>query len=154
MTRILILTLLFVSGFTTSAEAAVATPPVAVQETIITRADMEAKLGRKLNFRERIAVKIMAGKQKKQARKARRGGDGYGNGFAIAGFVFGILSLLGLSIIAGIPAIVFSAIGLGKANREGRPHRGLAIAGLVCGILSFVLLFLLIVLFFAAWGFT
>jgi hypothetical protein len=152
MTRFLIVTLLFVSAFTTSASAAVAAPPAAVQETTLTRADLEAELGRKLTFRERLAVKAIARQQKKQARKASRGGRGYGNGMAIAGFVCGILSLLGFGIFLGIPAIIFSAIGLGKANREGRPHRGLAIAGLVCGIISVAATVLLIALFAVAFG--
>ncbi len=151
MTRILLLSLLFTAGLFSEVSAAVAVPPAAVKTeiSIPSRADLEAKLGRKLTFRERLAVKVLARKQKKKARKARSGGDGYGNGWAIAGFVCGILGLIGLSVLAGIPAIVLSAIGLRKANREGRPHRGLAIAGLICGIISVVLLLLLLAVFAA-----
>ncbi len=73
----------------------VAPPAAAAQEAIITRASLEAELGRKLTFRERIAVKTMVRKQKRETRKARRGGEGYGNGLATAGFVGGVLTLLG-----------------------------------------------------------
>lgn len=147
MLRILFLSLLFTAGLYTDVSAAVVVaPPVASEINVPSRADLEDKLGRKLTFGERLAVKVLSRQQKKQARKERPRSDGYGNGWAIAGFVLGILSLVGLSVLAGIPAIVFSAIGLRKANREGRPHRGLAIAGLVCGIVSVVLLVLLVVL--------
>lgn len=153
MSRILVLTLLFTLSITSAVSAAVVAPPaVSAEAAIPSRADLEAQLGRKLTFSERVAVKVLARKQKKQAKKANRPGDGYGNGMAIAGFVLGVLSLLGLSIIAGIPAIIFSAIGLRKANREGRPHRGLAIAGLVCGIISVALLLLLVLILAAAFA--
>lgn len=154
MIRFLMLSLLVVSGFTTNLTAAIVAPPAAAaQETIITRASLEAELGRKLTFRERIAVKTMARKQKRETRKARRSGYGYGNGLAIAGFVCGVLSLLGGGFILGVPAIVLSAIGLRKANREGRPHRGLAIAGLVCGIISVALTILVVALLITAFSF-
>ncbi len=155
MPRLLLFVLLFITGLTSDVSAAVAAPPppANTEVAVPTRADLEEKLGRKLTFRERLAVKILAKKQKKQARKTRQRGDGYSNGWAIAGFVLGILSLLGLSIIAGIPAIIFSAIGLRKAKWEGLPNRGLAMAGLICGIISVALLVLLVALaavFFAA----
>ena len=150
MTRILLLAFLFSVGIFSDVSAAVAPPPPVVTEAVVpTRADLENQLGRKLTFRERIAVKVLARQQKKQARKAGVPERGYGNGWAIAGFVCGVLSLLGLGIFLGIPAIVFSAIGLKKANREGRPHRGLAIAGLVCGIISVALTLLLIAIIIA-----
>ncbi len=73
-----------------------------------------------------------------------------GNGMAVAGFVFGllsvILSFLGLvTLVEIILAIVFSSSGIGRANR-GAAHRGLAIAGLLLGIVGavFYLLFGLI----------
>ncbi len=53
-----------------------------------------------------------------------------GNGFAIAGFV--------LSFFGGILGIIFSAIGLSKSNKNGGKGKGLAIAGLVVGIVMFV----------------
>ncbi|TAF51257.1 MAG: DUF4190 domain-containing protein [Sphingobacteriia bacterium] len=53
-------------------------------------------------------------------------GDAGTNGWAIAGFVCGIL----------VPplGIIFSAIALGQIKKRGEKGKGLAIAGLVIGI--------------------
>ncbi len=72
------------------------------------------------------------------------------NGMAITGFVLSIISLILcwlvlIDLIFIIPAIVFSAIGLRKANQESRPHGGLAIAGLV---ISGIALIIMIVIMF------
>ena len=72
-----------------------------------------------------------------------------GNSAAITGFVLalvaGFLSWFPvINIVLSIPAIVFSAIGLSKSNKEGRPHRGLAIAGLVISLLVLLLGIILI----------
>lgn len=63
-----------------------------------------------------------------------------GNGLAIAGMTLGIVSLptcwtglLALTLI--ILSIVFSSIGIRNAN-HGAPLKGMAIAGLVCGIIG------------------
>lgn len=79
--------------------------------------------------------------------------DQAGNPMAIAGFV---LSLCAVALfwvpfpnfIAWILGVIFSAIGLKRANR-GAPHRGLAIAGLVISLGAAVL----ILLFIAGIGF-
>lgn len=56
------------------------------------------------------------------------------NGLAIAGFVCSLVGLfLGFVAVLGI---IFSAIGLSKSNNQGAPHRGMAIAGLVIGIVA------------------
>lgn len=73
-----------------------------------------------------------------------------GNSAAITGFVLalvaGLLFLFPvINIILSIPAIVFSAIGLNKSNKEGRPRRGLAIAGLVISLLVLLLGIILLV---------
>jgi hypothetical protein len=69
-----------------------------------------------------------------------------GNSMAIAGFVTGLLGLI-LSIIpilfyAGIVldvvGIVLGAIGRSRAKEPGVPHRGLATAGLVMGIVGLI----------------
>lgn len=52
------------------------------------------------------------------------------NGFAIAGFV--------LSFIFAVLGIVFSSIGLSKANKMNGKGKGLAVAGLVISLVSFV----------------
>lgn len=68
------------------------------------------------------------------------------NGLATAGFVLGLLGLLGswipvlniLSIILAVVGIVFGAIGLARSTRANG-GRGLAIAGLVLGALGIVI---------------
>jgi hypothetical protein len=82
-----------------------------------------------------------------------------GNGMATAGFVCGLLG----AIFGAIPfvfwiafplavlGIVFSVIGLRRANREPeRGGRGLSIAGLVLGIIGLILAILWVVFIAAA----
>ena len=64
------------------------------------------------------------------------------NGMAVASLVLGILSiLLFFSVvppfILGGLAVIFGIIGVSKAG-QGAPHKGLAIAGLVCGAIGIV----------------
>jgi hypothetical protein len=79
-----------------------------------------------------------------------------GNGMAVAGFVTGLLGLI-LSIIpilfyAGIvldvAGIVFGAIGRSRAKEPGVPHRGLATAGIVLGIVGIIVFITWIALIF------
>lgn len=59
------------------------------------------------------------------------------NGFAIAGFVVSICSLMIPTIgVGGILSIVFSSIALGKTGKGKEKGKGLAIAGLVIGIIA------------------
>jgi len=72
------------------------------------------------------------------------------NPVAIAALVCGIAQFLGGLLLVGnivlaIPAVICGAIGLKQINRRGERGRGMAIAGLVLGILG-VAYFLLIVL--------
>jgi hypothetical protein len=70
-----------------------------------------------------------------------------GNSLGIAGFVTGLLGLI-LSLIpilfwAGVVldvvGIVFGAIGRSRGKEPGVPHRGLATAGLVMGIVGVII---------------
>src|SRR5262249_51784991 len=66
-----------------------------------------------------------------------------GAGMAIAGMVLGILAIVLCWVvifdwIIAILGIIFSAIGVSKANK-GAPGKGMAIAGLACGIVGFLL---------------
>ena len=86
------------------------------------------------------------------AAPAQVAGQPPGNGLAIAGFVISIVALIlcfisVFDLIFIVPAIVFSAIGLSKANKQGRPHRGLAIAGLSISLVALVLMVLLTLLY-------
>ncbi len=70
-----------------------------------------------------------------------------GNGAAIAALVTGLLGVsfvlmfftLPAGILFGIIAIVLGVVGLGKANRLGGLHKGLAVTGLVSGVLALIL---------------
>jgi hypothetical protein len=63
---------------------------------------------------------------------------GDGGGWGIASLACGVLGLLFLPILFGPLAIIFGALGLKKKLK------GLAIAGLVLGVISLVVIFLLI----------
>lgn len=62
------------------------------------------------------------------------------NGFAIAGFVVSLVGLFILGIPLGILAIVFSGIAMAKISkhRDTQKGMGLAIAGLVIGIVDII----------------
>ena len=75
-----------------------------------------------------------------------------GNGMAVAGFVLSILALILcwlslIDLVFILPAIVFSAIGLRRANRQARPHRGLAIAGLSISLVAAVIMIVLTIIY-------
>jgi hypothetical protein len=65
------------------------------------------------------------------------------NGMAVAGFVCALVGIFLFNFILGPLGIIFGGIGLSHA-RDGAPNRGLAIAGVVIGILD-VILFLIVV---------
>lgn len=70
---------------------------------------------------------------------------------AVAALVLGILTFVCLGPIAGVLAIIFGFIGLGKAKELGGNGRGMSIAGIVLGIVgSIVSVILLIFLIVAA----
>ncbi|MDE2680758.1 MAG: DUF4190 domain-containing protein [Verrucomicrobiota bacterium] len=73
------------------------------------------------------------------------------NGFAITGMILGILSILATYPCCGIPfnilGLIFSAVALAqiKANPQ-QQGKGMAIAGLICSILSMLLIGILLAL--------
>ncbi|MEU6810672.1 DUF4190 domain-containing protein [Streptomyces sp. NPDC046831] len=79
------------------------------------------------------------------------------NGMGTTGLVLGIIGLVCsltlflwiFGVVLGILAIIFGAVGLGKANRGEATNKGAATGGLVCGILATVVLPLLGLLVFA-----
>lgn len=59
------------------------------------------------------------------------------SGFAVAGFVVSLCSLMIPTVgVGGIVGTVFSSIGLGKTGKGKDKGKGLAIAGLVMGIIA------------------
>ena len=72
-----------------------------------------------------------------------------GSGLAVAALVLGIVSLVLFCIpYIGVPgaiiAIVLGIIARGKANRGEATGKGMATAGLICGIFSIALVLLLV----------
>ncbi|MGB4847419.1 MAG: DUF4190 domain-containing protein [Saprospiraceae bacterium] len=112
------------------------------QTNPLDRAQIESQLGRKLKFKERIALSILKSKIRHAEKKGHAFPSEYSQssteGFAIAGFVIGIVSVLLISLLFGILAIVFSAISLSKIRKYDGLYkgRGLATAGLVMGIVA------------------
>ena len=70
-------------------------------------------------------------------------------GLAIASMVTGILSLLGCSMFAAIPAIVCGHIGVRQADRGEASGRGMAMAGLIMGYISLVVTVIIIAIYAA-----
>ncbi|AIQ74650.1 MULTISPECIES: DUF4190 domain-containing protein [Paenibacillus] len=70
------------------------------------------------------------------------------NGKSIAGFVLGILSIVVpyIGFLLGIIAIILSALSLKEIRNRYEQGKGLAIAGLVCGIVG-TLMYAIIILF-------
>ncbi|WP_306333327.1 DUF4190 domain-containing protein [Streptomyces sp. KL118A] len=82
-----------------------------------------------------------------------QGGPGYGwpgmpmapaNGMGVAGLVLGIIAAVGfclwpLAIVLGILAVIFGAVGRGKARRGEATNGGQALAGIICGAAGIVL---------------
>jgi hypothetical protein len=68
-------------------------------------------------------------------------------GFAVAGLVLGIIGLvfsltplgIGAGLICDILGIIFGGIGVSKAKRGQAGGKGMAMAGLVCGIIGIVM---------------
>jgi hypothetical protein len=85
------------------------------------------------------------------------------NSFAMAGMIFGILSLVCCcKFLFGVLGVIFSLIGLSQINRHPELYegRGLAIAGLVLSIASWLLVLALLIFALATghlhfnWNFT
>jgi hypothetical protein len=62
-----------------------------------------------------------------------------GSGLAITSLVLGIIGLIGVIFVISVPAVIFGAIALARANSGRGSGRGMAIAGLVLGILGTLL---------------
>jgi len=72
------------------------------------------------------------------------------DGKAVASLVLGVLALLGLGPIAGIPAVILGHVALRRTNRPSpaRSGRGLSIAGLVLGYVATTLTLILVAGFY------
>ncbi|MEU6511947.1 DUF4190 domain-containing protein [Streptomyces sp. NPDC046942] len=66
------------------------------------------------------------------------------NGMGTAALVCGILAAVGfllwpIALVLGILAVIFGAVGRGKAKRGEATNPGMALAGLICGVAGIVL---------------
>ena len=68
-------------------------------------------------------------------------------GLAVLSMVAGILSLLGCSMFAAIPAIVCGHIGVRQADRGEASGRGMAMAGLVMGYISLAVTVIIVAIY-------
>jgi hypothetical protein len=78
-----------------------------------------------------------------------------GNGLAVAGMVLGIIAIVlcwvpFLDQVLALLAIIFGAIGTGKANKIGGKGKGMAMAGLIMGIIGMILGIAIIVMAMSA----
>lgn len=73
------------------------------------------------------------------------------NSLAIAALCCGIGQVIA-GPLAGIPAVILGAMSLGQIARTGEDGRGMAITGLVLGIIGLILTVLFIILFIAVWN--
>jgi uncharacterized membrane protein len=79
------------------------------------------------------------------------------NGMGVTSMVLGIVGVVflcfwPLAILLGILAIIFGAVGLQKAKRGEATNKGMAMAGLICGICAIVLPIVLVVIIGASIG--
>lgn len=141
----------------TPAQAAFSVPPAAQEvkseSPQLDRALVEQQLGRKLKFKERVALSIIRGKAKRQKRRAAKiaAGEKPVDGYAVASLVCGILAFF--TVITGVAAIVLGIIALGRFKRDPqfRTGKGMAIAGIITGTLV-IIAFLALVAFFGAFA--
>lgn len=165
MKYIFLLLLLFVlfSGTAAAAFAAPAAAATATTEaaTFPTRATVEAQLGRKLKFFERVVYGVAKRKAKRQARRAERGERRTGpvSALSIITFALGVVGLAFLftsasvvSLILGLGALITGVISLVQfgGKDEYKRGRGLAIAGLAAVPGTIILIVLLLAAAFAA----
>ena len=68
------------------------------------------------------------------------------NGFAIAGFVISLVSMILCCGTISWLSLIFSIIGVVNANKENDKGKGLAIAGIIISALSILILIILYIL--------
>lgn len=125
------------------------TPEVLIEKD---KKDLEEEIGRKLTFKEKLALPFVKKKLKKHKKlSSAQAAEGVKtDGLAIAGFVLGVIGIFIAGLILGILAIIFGGIALGRIRRnpETRRGKGFAIAALVLGIVSILGALVFLALFF------
>lgn len=80
-----------------------------------------------------------------------------GNGIGVAAGVCGIIAVAlcwipfvdYVSIVLGALAIIFGVIGVRRANQFGGAGKGMAVTGIVCGIVGLAIAFIFLLLIYA-----
>ena len=62
------------------------------------------------------------------------------NGLAVAGFIISLVGMFCFGIVCGILSVIFCAIALKQIPAKNQGGKGLAVAGLIIGILDLALL--------------
>jgi len=131
--------LFFVTSYSTQAaigvSALVVNAPTKTSQKKFKKADLENQLGRKIKLREWLAFKIIG----KKAVSQENSYDNDGTGLGIAGFILGLLGLISFNFLFALLGVIFTGVALKRMRQTGNPERGLAKAGLVCGIIGVVL---------------
>jgi len=106
----------------------------------LNRAQLESQLGRKLTFKERIGLSLVkAGIVKDHKHHSVTDTPAAKtNGFALSGFIIGLVSLFVAGIPLGIVAVIFSSIAMGQIKKKGEKGSGFAIAGLILGFIGII----------------
>ncbi|MFK8165501.1 MAG: DUF4190 domain-containing protein [Lewinella sp.] len=139
-------------------EAALAAPPIAVSDAasappLMDRTAIEAHLGRRLKFTERIAFRVLQRKARKQQKKTQN--NGLTDGLAVTSLVVGLGSIIllfanFLGFFTAIVGLILGIISLARINRnpEFRTGKGLAIAGIAIngGVVFLTLLAIAIII--------
>ena len=118
------------------------------------RKEIEAKIGRKFKFKERLALKIVKKKLKKGNEKSTKTKS---HKQAITGFVFSLIGLLGfwfvIPIIFSILGLIFSFIALKKIKKQSEKNgKDLALAGVILGFVGIALFIPWIIILFGDGG--
>lgn len=120
--------------------------------TNLKKEDFERKVGRKLTFKEKIALKIL---KKRLKKKSKRKGNRVLNepktdGLAIASFVCSLATVIPIiGIVGPFLGIIFGIIALVRINESPQYIKGkaFAIAGIVIGAVMLLLVIIYLFLF-------
>ena len=100
-----------------------------------------------------VAAKETTAKTTTTTNTTTQTGSSTTNGFAIAGFVLSIVGVVCCSfVVCGILGLIFSIIGLNKANSSNGNGKGLAIAGIIISSIAIVLTLVVYILYFIGYA--
>lgn len=107
--------------------------------------DIENFIGRKLNFLEKISFLVNKKATVEILSNSQAERNGY-NGLAIAGFSSAVVGVFLFSILFSTVGLILSAVAMSQIKKKNQGGMGLAIAGLVVGIVRLALAVLVLAL--------